>query len=145
MQVCVVKITLNCKEMHILKDQVIYCVCDQTNCDSPLKANNGPMACVCERIQHICARTCTGVHLIVCVPSSSSIPPLSRSLSLCQIYTYEMSIIKVVDGDAGGYRCEVTSKDKCDSCIFEVSVQGRSGDRQSHYCHLPFSVSTISM
>uniref|UniRef100_A0A669DCF6 Myosin binding protein Ca n=1 Tax=Oreochromis niloticus TaxID=8128 RepID=A0A669DCF6_ORENI len=46
-----------------------------------------------------------------------------------KIYTYEMSIIKVVDGDAGGYRCEVTSKDKCDSCTFEVSVQGRSGDR----------------
>ncbi|XP_054463205.1 myosin binding protein Ca [Anoplopoma fimbria] len=44
-----------------------------------------------------------------------------------KIYTYEMSIIKVVDGDAGGYRCEVTSKDKCDSCTFEVSVQGRSG------------------
>uniref|UniRef100_A0A8C7XBI0 Myosin binding protein Ca n=1 Tax=Oryzias sinensis TaxID=183150 RepID=A0A8C7XBI0_9TELE len=41
-----------------------------------------------------------------------------------KIYTYEMSIIKVVDGDAGGYRCEVTSKDKCDSCTFEVSVQG---------------------
>uniref|UniRef100_A0A8C8DJW7 Myosin-binding protein C, fast-type n=1 Tax=Oryzias sinensis TaxID=183150 RepID=A0A8C8DJW7_9TELE len=39
-----------------------------------------------------------------------------------KIYTYEMSIIKVVDGDAGGYRCEVTSKDKCDSCTFEVSV-----------------------
>uniref|UniRef100_A0AAZ1X6R6 Myosin binding protein C, fast type a n=1 Tax=Oreochromis aureus TaxID=47969 RepID=A0AAZ1X6R6_OREAU len=48
---------------------------------------------------------------------------------LIHIYTYEMSIIKVVDGDAGGYRCEVTSKDKCDSCTFEVSVQGRSGDR----------------
>uniref|UniRef100_A0A3Q3NH05 Myosin binding protein Ca n=1 Tax=Mastacembelus armatus TaxID=205130 RepID=A0A3Q3NH05_9TELE len=45
------------------------------------------------------------------------------------IYTYEMRIIKVVDGDAGGYRCEVTSKDKCDSCTFEVSVQGRSGER----------------
>ncbi|KAF3699817.1 Myosin-binding protein C, slow-type [Channa argus] len=40
-----------------------------------------------------------------------------------KVYTYEMSIIKVVDGDAGGYRCEVTSKDKCDSCTFEVSVQ----------------------
>uniref|UniRef100_A0A7N8YF91 Myosin binding protein Ca n=1 Tax=Mastacembelus armatus TaxID=205130 RepID=A0A7N8YF91_9TELE len=46
-----------------------------------------------------------------------------------KIYTYEMRIIKVVDGDAGGYRCEVTSKDKCDSCTFEVSVQGRSGER----------------
>uniref|UniRef100_A0A3B4VHG2 Myosin-binding protein C, fast-type n=1 Tax=Seriola dumerili TaxID=41447 RepID=A0A3B4VHG2_SERDU len=45
-----------------------------------------------------------------------------------KIYTYEMSIIKVVDGDAGGYRCEVTSKDKCDSCTFEVSVQEEQQD-----------------
>nr|XP_046160185.1 myosin-binding protein C, fast-type-like isoform X9 [Oncorhynchus gorbuscha] len=40
-----------------------------------------------------------------------------------KVYTYEMSIIKVVEGDAGGYRCEVTSKDKCDSCTFEVIVE----------------------
>uniref|UniRef100_A0A8C6L070 Myosin binding protein Ca n=1 Tax=Nothobranchius furzeri TaxID=105023 RepID=A0A8C6L070_NOTFU len=40
-----------------------------------------------------------------------------------------MSLIKVVDADAGGYRCEVTSKDKSYSCTFEVSVQGRSGRR----------------
>uniref|UniRef100_A0A8B9HCW9 Myosin-binding protein C, fast-type n=1 Tax=Astyanax mexicanus TaxID=7994 RepID=A0A8B9HCW9_ASTMX len=41
------------------------------------------------------------------------------------IYTYEMTIVKVVDGDAGGYRCEVTSKDKCDSCTFDITVEGR--------------------
>ncbi|KAG9349945.1 hypothetical protein JZ751_026298 [Albula glossodonta] len=41
-----------------------------------------------------------------------------------KIYTYEMKIIKVVPGDAGGYRCEVTSKDKCDSSTFEVTVEG---------------------
>uniref|UniRef100_A0A671S6G4 Myosin-binding protein C, fast-type n=1 Tax=Sinocyclocheilus anshuiensis TaxID=1608454 RepID=A0A671S6G4_9TELE len=40
-----------------------------------------------------------------------------------KIYTYEMTIVKVVDGDAGGYRCEVTSKDKCDSCTFDISVE----------------------
>ncbi|XP_036794580.1 myosin-binding protein C, fast-type isoform X2 [Oncorhynchus mykiss] len=40
-----------------------------------------------------------------------------------KVYTYEMSIIKVVEGDAGGYRCEATSKDKCDSCTFEVTVE----------------------
>lgn len=45
-------------------------------------------------------------------------------LCLSQIYTYEMTIVKVVEGDAGGYRCEVTSKDKCDSCTFEVTVEG---------------------
>ncbi|XP_032357845.1 myosin-binding protein C, fast-type isoform X13 [Etheostoma spectabile] len=40
-----------------------------------------------------------------------------------KIYTYEMKIIKVVAGDAGGYRCEVTAKDKCDSSTFEISVE----------------------
>uniref|UniRef100_A0A3P8PBA3 Myosin-binding protein C, fast-type n=1 Tax=Astatotilapia calliptera TaxID=8154 RepID=A0A3P8PBA3_ASTCA len=43
---------------------------------------------------------------------------------LPKIYTYEMKVIKVVPGDAGGYRCEVTSKDKCDSSTFEISVEG---------------------
>uniref|UniRef100_A0A3P8XR43 Myosin binding protein C, fast type b n=1 Tax=Esox lucius TaxID=8010 RepID=A0A3P8XR43_ESOLU len=41
-----------------------------------------------------------------------------------KIYTWEMKVIKVVPGDAGGYRCEVISKDKCDSCAFEISVEG---------------------
>ncbi|XP_054615622.1 myosin binding protein Ca [Dunckerocampus dactyliophorus] len=49
-----------------------------------------------------------------------------------KIYTYEMHIIKVVDGDAGGYRCEVTSKDKCDSCTFEVSVQAVQEEQQDN-------------
>ncbi|KAM6951107.1 myosin-binding protein C, fast-type-like [Aplochiton taeniatus] len=40
-----------------------------------------------------------------------------------KIYTYEMKIIKVVPGDAGAYRCEVTSKDKCDSSSFDISVE----------------------
>lgn len=49
-----------------------------------------------------------------------------------KIYTYEMKIIKVVDADAGGYRCEVTAKDKCDSCTFEVSVQAVQEDQQDN-------------
>ncbi|XP_056144374.1 myosin binding protein Ca, partial [Lampris incognitus] len=49
-----------------------------------------------------------------------------------KIYTYAMSIIKVVDGDAGGYRCEVTSKDKCDSCTFEVSVEAVQEEQQAN-------------
>ncbi|XP_019745437.1 myosin binding protein Ca [Hippocampus comes] len=49
-----------------------------------------------------------------------------------KIYTYEMRIVKVVDGDAGGYRCEVTSKDKCDSCTFEVSVQAVEEQHQDN-------------
>uniref|UniRef100_A0A6Q2ZPP4 Myosin binding protein C, fast type a n=1 Tax=Esox lucius TaxID=8010 RepID=A0A6Q2ZPP4_ESOLU len=48
-----------------------------------------------------------------------------------KVYTYQMSIIKVVEADAGGYRCEVTSKDKCDSCTFEVTVEGGSEVRAS--------------
>ncbi|TKS91440.1 Myosin-binding protein C, slow-type [Collichthys lucidus] len=43
-----------------------------------------------------------------------------------------MSIIKVVDGDAGGYRCEVTSKDKCDICTFEVTVQAVQEEQQDN-------------
>ncbi|XP_069565073.1 myosin binding protein Ca [Brachyistius frenatus] len=49
-----------------------------------------------------------------------------------KIYTYQMSIIKLVDGDAGGYRCEVTAKDKCDSCTFEVSVQAVEDDHEDN-------------
>ncbi|KAI4875367.1 hypothetical protein NFI96_022851, partial [Prochilodus magdalenae] len=49
-----------------------------------------------------------------------------------KIYTYEMTIVKVVDGDAGGYRCEVTAKDKCDSCTFDITVEG-----MLEYCRSP--------
>uniref|UniRef100_A0A672PKK2 Myosin-binding protein C, cardiac-type-like n=1 Tax=Sinocyclocheilus grahami TaxID=75366 RepID=A0A672PKK2_SINGR len=45
-----------------------------------------------------------------------------------KIYTYEMKIVKVVPGDAGGYRCEVSAKDKCDSCTFEVTVEDAGED-----------------
>lgn len=49
---------------------------------------------------------------------------VQSTLTSLQIYTYEMKIIKVVAGDAGGYRCEVISKDKCDSSTFEITVEG---------------------
>ncbi|XP_056262879.1 myosin binding protein Ca, partial [Pseudoliparis swirei] len=49
-----------------------------------------------------------------------------------KIYTYEMTIIKVVDGDAGGYRCEVTIKDKVDTSSFEVTVQGTEEEKQDN-------------
>ncbi|XP_041818154.1 myosin-binding protein C, fast-type-like isoform X2 [Chelmon rostratus] len=48
-----------------------------------------------------------------------------------KIYTYEMKIIKVVPGDAGGYRCEVTAKDKCDSSTFEISVESAQQEEQA--------------
>ncbi|XP_016104443.1 myosin binding protein Ca isoform X2 [Sinocyclocheilus grahami] len=49
-----------------------------------------------------------------------------------KIYTYELTIVKVVDGDAGGYRCEVTSKDKCDSCTFDISVEAAEETQQTN-------------
>uniref|UniRef100_A0A672PTW3 Myosin-binding protein C, cardiac-type-like n=1 Tax=Sinocyclocheilus grahami TaxID=75366 RepID=A0A672PTW3_SINGR len=48
-----------------------------------------------------------------------------------KIYTYEMKIVKVVPGDAGGYRCEVSAKDKCDSCTFEVTVEAAEQEEQA--------------
>ncbi|XP_034563121.1 myosin binding protein Cb isoform X2 [Notolabrus celidotus] len=47
-----------------------------------------------------------------------------------KIYTYEMNIIKVVPGDAGGYRCEVSAKDKCDSSTFEITVEAAQQESQ---------------
>ncbi|KAL0984374.1 hypothetical protein UPYG_G00140600 [Umbra pygmaea] len=47
-----------------------------------------------------------------------------------KIYTWEMKIIKVVPGDAGGYRCEVVSKDTCDSFAFEISVEAVQTEEQ---------------
>ncbi|XP_063076882.1 myosin-binding protein C, fast-type-like [Engraulis encrasicolus] len=49
-----------------------------------------------------------------------------------KIYTYEMKIVKVIPGDAGGYRCEVSSKDKCDSCSFEISVEQADTQHPGH-------------
>uniref|UniRef100_A0A8C1FCW6 Myosin-binding protein C, fast-type n=1 Tax=Cyprinus carpio carpio TaxID=630221 RepID=A0A8C1FCW6_CYPCA len=48
-----------------------------------------------------------------------------------KIYTYEMKIVKVVQGDAGGYRCEVSAKDKCDSCTFEITVEAAEQEEQA--------------
>ncbi|XP_078511200.1 myosin-binding protein C, fast-type isoform X1 [Lissotriton helveticus] len=45
-----------------------------------------------------------------------------------KIYTYELRIGKATIADAGGYRCEVTSKDKCDSWSFNVEVEAPAAD-----------------
>ncbi|XP_062994188.1 myosin-binding protein C, fast-type [Elgaria multicarinata webbii] len=39
------------------------------------------------------------------------------------VYSYELKIGKVVIGDRGDYRCEVTAKDKFDSCTFNIDVE----------------------
>uniref|UniRef100_A0A8C8CY32 Myosin binding protein C, slow type n=1 Tax=Oncorhynchus tshawytscha TaxID=74940 RepID=A0A8C8CY32_ONCTS len=41
-----------------------------------------------------------------------------------KIHTFEMHIIKAKDNYAGNYRCEVTYKDKFDSCSFDLEVKG---------------------
>nr|XP_029523148.1 pollen-specific leucine-rich repeat extensin-like protein 1 [Oncorhynchus nerka] len=44
-------------------------------------------------------------------------------IALCTIHTFEMHIIKAKDNYAGNYRCEVTYKDKFDSCSFDLEVK----------------------
>ncbi|XP_008108762.2 myosin-binding protein C, slow-type isoform X2 [Anolis carolinensis] len=39
-----------------------------------------------------------------------------------KMYTFEMHIIKAKENYAGNYRCEVTYKDKVDSCSFDLEV-----------------------
>uniref|UniRef100_A0A4W6ESF0 Myosin binding protein C3 n=1 Tax=Lates calcarifer TaxID=8187 RepID=A0A4W6ESF0_LATCA len=41
-----------------------------------------------------------------------------------KVYTFEMQIIAAKANFAGGYRCEVSSRDKFDSCNFELAVHG---------------------
>uniref|UniRef100_A0AAR2M614 Myosin-binding protein C, slow-type n=1 Tax=Pygocentrus nattereri TaxID=42514 RepID=A0AAR2M614_PYGNA len=43
-----------------------------------------------------------------------------------KIHTFEMHIIKAKENYAGNYRCEVTYKDKFDSCSFDLEVKGLS-------------------
>uniref|UniRef100_A0A4W2HL54 Myosin-binding protein C, fast-type n=1 Tax=Bos indicus x Bos taurus TaxID=30522 RepID=A0A4W2HL54_BOBOX len=40
------------------------------------------------------------------------------------VYTIELHITKVVLGDRGDYRIEVKAKDFCDSCAFNIDVEG---------------------
>ncbi|XP_061494830.1 myosin-binding protein C, slow-type isoform X2 [Rhineura floridana] len=39
-----------------------------------------------------------------------------------KMYTFEMQIIKAKENYAGNYRCEVTYKDKVDSCSFDLEI-----------------------
>ncbi|KAM5334342.1 myosin-binding protein C, slow-type isoform 12-T12 [Glossophaga mutica] len=44
-----------------------------------------------------------------------------------RVYTFEMQIIKAKENYAGNYRCEVTYKDKFDSCSFDLEVHESTG------------------
>uniref|UniRef100_A0A4W4GM94 Myosin-binding protein C, slow-type n=1 Tax=Electrophorus electricus TaxID=8005 RepID=A0A4W4GM94_ELEEL len=43
---------------------------------------------------------------------------------ITKVHTFEMHIIKAKENYAGNYRCEVTYKDKFDSCSFDLEVKG---------------------
>ncbi|KAG7275541.1 hypothetical protein CRUP_013445 [Coryphaenoides rupestris] len=43
---------------------------------------------------------------------------------LARIHTFEMHIIEAMPSFAGAYRCEVSSRDKFDSCNFDLTVHG---------------------
>ncbi|GCC21365.1 hypothetical protein chiPu_0019834 [Chiloscyllium punctatum] len=48
-----------------------------------------------------------------------------------KVYTFEMHIIQAKSNDAGGYRCEVTDKDRFDCCNFELTVHGECLHKQT--------------
>ncbi|KAM8739702.1 myosin-binding protein C, slow-type isoform 4-T4 [Acanthopagrus schlegelii] len=48
-----------------------------------------------------------------------------------KIHTFEMHIIKAKDNYAGNYRCEVSYKDKFDSCSFDLEVKEAEQGSQS--------------
>ncbi|XP_050963718.1 myosin-binding protein C, slow-type isoform X9 [Labeo rohita] len=48
-----------------------------------------------------------------------------------KVHTFEMHIIKAKENYAGNYRCEVTYKDKFDSCSFDLEVKEVADSSQS--------------
>ncbi|KAJ4924876.1 hypothetical protein JOQ06_003826 [Pogonophryne albipinna] len=48
---------------------------------------------------------------------------------LTKIHTFEMHIVKAKDNYAGNYRCEVTYKDRFDSCCFDLEVKEAEGSQ----------------
>uniref|UniRef100_A0A665W1T6 Myosin binding protein C, slow type n=1 Tax=Echeneis naucrates TaxID=173247 RepID=A0A665W1T6_ECHNA len=59
---------------------------------------------------------------------------------ITKIHTFEMHIIKAKENYAGNYRCEVTYKDKFDSCSFDLEVKGLFKQQSALYAgELDFS------
>uniref|UniRef100_A0A8C7GKD9 Myosin-binding protein C, fast-type n=1 Tax=Oncorhynchus kisutch TaxID=8019 RepID=A0A8C7GKD9_ONCKI len=56
-----------------------------------------------------------------------------------KVYTFEMQIIAAKPSFAGAYRCEVSSRDKFDSCNFDLTVHGGSVDGSEEAGELDFS------
>lgn len=50
--------------------------------------------------------------------------PKLPSSSCPQVYLFELHITDAQTTSAGGYRCEVSTKDKFDSCNFNLTVHG---------------------
>lgn len=51
--------------------------------------------------------------------------PVSLDTSPPQVYLFELHITDAQATFAGGYRCEVSTKDKFDSCNFNLTVHGK--------------------
>lgn len=51
-------------------------------------------------------------------------PLVSLDTSPPQVYLFELHITDAQATSAGGYRCEVSTKDKFDSCNFTLTVHG---------------------
>lgn len=69
---------------------------------------------------------------------------VSPDTFLLQVYLFELHITDAQTNFAGGYRCEVSTKDKFDSCNFSLTVHGEgspgvlgSGPHGSHPPRLP--------
>uniref|UniRef100_A0A2K5TTV5 Myosin-binding protein C, fast-type n=1 Tax=Macaca fascicularis TaxID=9541 RepID=A0A2K5TTV5_MACFA len=59
--------------------------------------------------------------------------------SASNVYTVELHIGKVVLGDRGDYRLEVKAKDTCDSCGFNIDVEGTGEGKSDTAGELDFS------
>lgn len=74
--------------------------------------------------------------------ASSLCAGASSRVCLLQVYTFEMHVIAAKANFAGAYRCEVSSKDKFDSCNFNLTVHGEGCSCCAHWClqHHRFSM-----
>lgn len=79
----------------------------------------------------------TSEHNVLVEPQSMHFYSLVPLLVTLQVYTFEMHVIAAKANFAGAYRCEVSSKDKFDSCNFNLTVHGECTYTSLVYSHRP--------
>lgn len=67
---------------------------------------------------------CSLVHFRINAKIKHHFCCVKLNQSWFQVYTFEMHIIAAEPNFAGAYRCEVSSKNKFDSCNFDLTVHG---------------------